>query len=158
MIKIYRIVDNTNGNIYIGKTKGQLNQRLWEHKGDFNRGKYCSSQEILKNGDYDIKLIEETEDESRERYHILNTECINKQIPGRTKKEYYEDHIEETKKYKKEWYKNNKDKNKEKQYYKDNSEKIKKNSLKRMNYRKSFGGDERRDNNLLKIDTNLFFY
>ena len=154
MIKIYRIVDNTNGNIYIGKTTRTLRQRLAGHKCYKN----CISREIIKNGDYDIKLIEETEDESRERYHILNTECINKQIPGRTKKEYYEDHIEETKKYKKEWYKNNKDKNKEKQYYKDNSEKIKKNSLKRMNYRKSFGGDERRDNNLLKIDTNLFFY
>jgi hypothetical protein len=145
MIKIYRIVDNTNGNIYIGKTKGQLNQRLWEHKGDFNRGKYCSSQEILKNGDYKIELIEETHDENRERYWIINTECVNKIIPGRTRKEHYQDNKNLFIKYNKKYYENNKDILKEK----------KKNIY---NYRKSFGGDERRDNNLLKIDTNLFFY
>ncbi len=154
MIKIYRIVDNTNGNIYIGKTKGQLNQRLWEHKGDFNRGKYCSSQEILKNGDYDIKLIEETEDKSRERYYIENTKCVNKNIPGRTRKEYRKDNKNLFIKYNKKYYENNK--NKQKQYYKDNSESINKKALKRMNYRKSFGGDERSNNNLLKIDPNLF--
>jgi hypothetical protein len=123
-MKIYRIVDNTNGNIYIGKTIQTLNKRLSEHKSH----KLCSSREILKNGDYKIELIEETEDPTRERYWILNTDCINQNIPGRTKKESN-----------KEWYENNKDKNKE---YKK--------------YINSMGGDTRYNNNLLKIDVNLF--
>mgnify|MGYP000392109962 CR=1 FL=1 len=101
MIKIYRIVDNTNGNIYIGKTETTLTIRLAGHKYDYKVGKYCSSQEILKNGDYDIELIEETEDKSRERYYILNTECVNKQIPGRTRKEHYQDNKNLFIKYKK---------------------------------------------------------
>tara|TARA_R110000796_G_C14491556_1_gene427817 strand:+ start:88 stop:519 length:432 start_codon:yes stop_codon:yes gene_type:complete len=140
MIKIYRIVDNTNGNIYIGKTELTLTERLSKHKYDYKIGKNCSSCIILKNGDYDIELIEETDDESRERYHILNTDCVNVTIPGRTRKEYYEDNIEETKKYKKVWYKNNYDKVKEykKELYK---------------YQKLWGDS---NNNLLKIDTNLF--
>lgn len=140
MIKIYRIVDNTNGNIYIGKTETTLTIRLTKHKYDYKVGKNCSSCIILKNGDYKIELIEETHDESRERYHIINTECVNVSIPGRTKKEYYEDHIEETKKYKKEWYKNNYDKVREykKELYK---------------YQKLWGDY---NNNLLKIDPNLF--
>ena len=109
----------------------------------------------LKNkGDYKIQLIEETEDKSRERYYILNSKCVNKNIPGRTRKEYRQDNKNLIIKYSKEYYENNK--NKQKKYYKDNSESIKKKALKRMNYRKSFGGDERYNNNLLKIDPNLF--
>ena len=88
MLKIYRIVDNTNGNIYIGKTKQKyLCQRLTSHR---YKGSCCSSSQIIKNGDYKIELIEETEDETRERYWVENTECINKQIPGRTRKEWFE--------------------------------------------------------------------
>ena len=87
MLKIYRIVDNTNGNIYIGKTENTLKQRLKRHKID----KDCVSREIIKNGDYKIELIEETDDDTRERYWILNTDCINHNIPGRTQKEWYAD-------------------------------------------------------------------
>ena len=134
MLKIYRIVDNTNGNIYIGKTKKKyLCQRLAQHKYDYkNNEKACMSRDIIKNGDYKIELIEETDDDTRERYWVENSECINKQIPGRTKKESN-----------KEWYENNREKNKQncKQYH---------------NYIKSMGGDPRSNNNLLKIDVNLF--
>ena len=80
MIKIYRIVDNTNGNIYIGKTKQTLKARLKQHES--KRSKSVSSRDIIKNGDYRIELIEETDDINRERHWILNTECINKNIPG----------------------------------------------------------------------------
>ena len=140
MLKIYRIIDNTNGNVYIGKTDETLNIRLTKHKYDFKVGKSCSSCQILKNGDYKIELIEETRDESRERYYILNTECVNVTIPGRTKKEYYQDNIVEMKKKKKEWYNNNYNKIKEykKELYK---------------YQKLWGDST---NNLLKIDPNLF--
>ena len=173
MLKIYRIVDNTNGNIYIGKTKQTLKERLSAHKSHKN----CMSREIIKNGDYKIELIEETDDDTRERYWIENTDCINHNIPGRTKKEWYkewyENNREEILQYKKEYYENNKDKKKEYQseYLENNREKIKKyqseylekNKEKFSQYNKehnkyinSIGGDPRSNNNLLKIDVNLF--
>jgi len=150
MLKIYRIVDNTNGNIYIGKTENTLKQRLAVHKIDKN----CSSTEIIKNGDYKIELIEETEDPTRERYWIENTQCINKQIPGRTGKEYYEDNKESILKQRKEYSKNNKDKIKKYQSeYRENNKDTTKEYKKYIN---SIGGDPRYNNNLLKIDVNLF--
>jgi hypothetical protein len=139
MLKIYRIVDNTNGNIYIGKTKQKyLCQRLTSHR---YKGSCCSSSQIIKNGDYKIELIEETEDETRERYWIENTECINKVIPGRTRKEYYQFYKDRLLEQKKQ--------------YDNNNKALKKNYLKN---RWSWGGDPRSHNNLLKIDPNLFFY
>ena len=125
MLKIYRIVDNTNGNVYIGKTKQTLKERLRKHKSQ----KDCVSRDIINNGDYRMELIEETDDDTRERYLVLNTNCINKQIPGRTRKEYYENNRGEISQYQSE--------------YREN--------------KKSWGGDPRYNNNLLKIDPNLFF-
>tara|TARA_R110002049_G_scaffold212178_1_gene383164 strand:- start:265 stop:663 length:399 start_codon:yes stop_codon:yes gene_type:complete len=132
MIKIYKIIDNTNGNIYIGQTrKKYLCQRLAAHKYDYKSKKNtCSSGEIIKNGDYRMELIEETDDKSRERYWVENTDCVNERIPGRTVCEYYQAH----------------------------KEKIIENSKQNNNYKYSWGGDTRFNNNLLKIDTELFYY
>tara|TARA_R110000824_G_scaffold5554_3_gene25668 strand:- start:2758 stop:3153 length:396 start_codon:yes stop_codon:yes gene_type:complete len=82
--KIYKIVDNTNDNIYIGITRqkylsDRLGSHVWDYKTQNKKG--CVSRDIIKNGDYKIELIEETLDKSREKYWIENTECINKQIP-----------------------------------------------------------------------------
>ena len=132
MFKIYKIIDNTNNDIYIGITKQKLlSKRLSQHKERMN----CMSSKIINNGDYKIQLIEETSDKSRERYWVENTYCINKQIPGRTKQEYYNDNKERLSQYKKNWRENKKQ------------------------YQKSWGGDIRYNNNsLLKIDPNLFNY
>jgi len=133
MLKIYRIVDNTNGNIYIGKTKKKyLCQRLAQHKYDYKNNKPCMSRDIIKNGDYRMELIEETDDETRERYWIENTECINKVVPNRNRKEYYDDNKDAIIK-------------KSKKYYENNKEKI--NNTRKYKY----------IYNLLKIDPNLFF-
>ena len=145
MYKIYQIVDNTNGNVYIGKTiKIYLSQRLSNHtyytRKNTNR---CMSREIIKNGNYKIELIEETPDETRERYWIENTECINRTIPGRTRKEYQKDNKEKIKKHQKNYYENHKDKI----------------LTRRKNshlYSNSWGGDRRSNNNLLLIDPKLF--
>tara|TARA_R110002049_G_C8803265_1_gene532841 strand:+ start:173 stop:580 length:408 start_codon:yes stop_codon:yes gene_type:complete len=132
-------VDNTNGNIYIGITKQSLKARKNQHKSH----KKCMSREIIKNGDYKIELIEETEDKSRERYHILNTECVNRYLPGGETKEYYSN-------YRKNWRDNNKDKMKD---YSIKRDKI------RGNWYLSMGGSPYSNNlSLLKIDYNLFFY
>ena len=115
--KIYQITDNTNNNIYIGSTCQSLKTRLSVHKSDYKRflkGLYnnVKSFDVLKNGDYKIELLEncdiKTKQEllERERFYIENNDCLNKNIPGRTDKEYKQ----YQKEYKKDYYFNNKEK------------------------------------------------
>lgn len=140
MYNIYKIVDNTNGNVYIGRTTMKLTERLRKHKNHQN----CMSREIIKNGDYKIELIEETEDETRERYWIENTNCVNKVIPGRSRDEWYRDNKESLLK------KNN-------DYRKNNRDKISNRKKELRQYQLSWGGDKyRNQNNLLCINVNLF--
>ena len=148
--KIYKIVDNTNGNIYIGLTIQTLKERLRGHIRYLD----CVSRDIIKNGDYKIELIEETEDKSREKYWVKNTECINKQIPGRTDKEYREDNKEKRKEY----LIDNKDyiKLQRAEHTIRNKEELNKKSKNYYNYIKSWGGNKKCNNNLLEIDINLF--
>ena len=99
--KIYKITDRTNDNIYIGSTCRTLKQRLQGHKYEYDRflkglRNNVRSFGILKNNNYKIELLEncniKTKDEltARERFYIENNECVNKQFPGRTQKEYIE--------------------------------------------------------------------
>ena len=88
--KIYKIVDNTNDNIYFGSTcEPTLSRRLAKHVSNFSgykRGKdnFMTSFKILENGDYDIILIEDFPCDSknqifaRERYWTDNINCVNK--------------------------------------------------------------------------------
>lgn len=129
--KIYKIKCNITGQIYIGSTcEKTLSRRLSGHVRnykDYLNGKYnnVSSFKIIENGDYYIVLLEsvncENNDElkARERFHIENNICVNKVIPGRTLKEYYQDNKEKFKEYR--------DANKEKikEYRQTNIEKIK---------------------------------
>ena len=150
--KIYKIVNDENDNFYIGSTIQPLYKRMYHHR--------CKDHSCMsKNLGVDLKdciivLVENIQckdkDEllRKERYYIekykkegLN--IVNKIIPGRTKKEYYEDNKDKIVKRKKEHYEKNKDeiskkkinhyeKNKElykkklKDYYENNKEKIKK--------------------------------
>ena len=78
MYKIYKIVDNTNGNVYIGLTTQKLKRRIGKHKSDYKANRYYSSSLILCNNDWCYEIIEETDDKSREAYWIKNTpNCIN---------------------------------------------------------------------------------
>ena len=142
--KIYKLIDNTNGNIYIGITKQKLYKRLNNHKQDYKREAHCVSKKIIANGDYKIELIEETDDKTRERYWIENTECININIPGRSRKEHYEDtkHLLDKKKLSEYQQKYRKE---------TNCDKIK------SDWQSSMGGSRWKNNNsLLKIDVSLF--
>ncbi len=156
MYKIYKIVDNTNDNVYIGITTQNLHTRLSHHKHNLK----CMSREIIKNGDYNILLIEETDDKTRERYYIENIDCINKYIPGQTKQEYYVKNKNKINEYNNIWYKNNKEKKqiKNKEWIKNNTDKVKKNTQRRTDWEKSMGGRARETYNmsLLKIDIDLF--
>ena len=83
---------------------------------------------------YPCKSKEELE--SREGYYIRNYECINKNIPCRTSKEYYNDH----KHKKKEYYNNNKDKIAKytKEWYDNNKDEI--NTKRKVQYECPCGG------------------
>ena len=144
-MKIYKIIDNTNGNVYVGKTKQKkLSNRISGHRTDFKRNTYCSSSKILCNDDWRYELIEETDDDTREEYWINNTpNCINQRRLNFNKEnydtEYHEKHRERYKKQSKDRYNKNK------------------NDIKYLYYFvNSWGGDPRSNNNLLKIDINIF--
>jgi hypothetical protein len=118
--KIYRI--DGGGLTYIGSTtKNYLCDRLALHKSDYNRfliGKrnYITSFEILKTDNYRIELIEsfpcDSKDEltAREGHFIRTMDCVNNQIAGRTKKEYYQDNKNEISQRHKQYYQDNKEK------------------------------------------------
>jgi hypothetical protein len=98
-LKIYKITDNTNDNVYIGSTKSKyLSVRLAMHRIHYrrylkNKSNFVTSFNIIKNENYKIDLVEVVPDKAnlkiRERFHIENTpNCINKNIPSRTNKEF----------------------------------------------------------------------
>ena len=135
--KIYKIIDNTNDNLYIGSTCCSLKRRLSVHKSHYKmflKG-LCgnvTSFDIIKNNDFEMIKIEDcnikTKDElkARERYYIENNECLNKVIPGRSRKEYRVANKEKINEKIKEYYIDNKDKVniKCKEYYDANKDKI----------------------------------
>ena len=45
--KIYKIIDNTNGNVYVGQTIQKLNQRIYGHKSEFKSGKITCSSKLI---------------------------------------------------------------------------------------------------------------
>ena len=93
--KIYKIVSLNNPNmVYYGHTCQTLSRRFSNHK---STSKNITSKIIIELGDALILLVEnfpcnsKDEARAREAYFIINNECVNKNIPGRTPKEYYED-------------------------------------------------------------------
>jgi len=167
--KIYTLRSHQTDKIYIGGTTTSLHKRLYNHKKTYecwNRGKhaYLTSVEILKYPDVYIELLEEfpcdnkLQLNTREGEYIRTMDCVNKNIPGRTPTEYYNDNRDLILRKKREcydkdqkreyynthkeryqdYYKNNKEKKKE--YYKNNKDKrkqyYKKNRERLLNYQK----------------------
>ena len=142
--KLYKIVCNTTGLVYIGSTcQKSITQRLAQHKCDYKlyqQGKfnYLTSFKTLENENYDIILLEKypckdmMELHQRERFYIENNECVNKQIPSRTKQQYIEDTKENKKINDKEYYEKNKETISKinKEYRQNNKEIIKERKLK----------------------------
>jgi hypothetical protein len=140
--KIYKIVCNITGLIYVGSTAEiLLSNRLARHRTDYRNylnGKYhyVSSFEILKNDKYEIILLQtypcnnKYELKARERFYIESLNCVNKNIPNRTYKEWLEDNKDKIAEYHKQYKEQNKDTIKEykniynKQYYNENKNDI----------------------------------
>lgn len=138
--KIYTIrYRNDDSLIYVGSTVQPLYKRLSQHKMDSkkpeneNRQLYKKINETDFN-DWYIELFEDCPCERKEQLLrregqvIREIATLNKQIAGRTDKEYYEDNKEKNQEYFKDYRKNNKEKIKEcdKKNYQNNKEKIQK--------------------------------
>ena len=154
--KIYKIVDVGYTKCYIGSTTEKLSKRFERHRKYYKR---FLEQNVIDTKAIDIfeeygidnckiELIEncpcQTKEEllRREGYHIQNNDCVNKQVAGRTPKEYYEQNKEYRDKQRKEHYQRHKEYYKElnknyrmshqeeiqrqrKEYYEQNKEHIK---------------------------------
>ena len=132
--KIYKIYSVSNKElVYYGSTIEKLSTRLAKHVYEYKNNNSCKSKLVLDAGDYLIELVEnypcanKQQLVRREGVYTKNNVCVNKNIAGRTKKEYHQDNKAYYKEYKKEYYENNKEKAKErkKEYALKNNEKIK---------------------------------
>jgi hypothetical protein len=136
--KIYCIRSFKTDDVYVGSTTLTLAQRLGKHRDDYKQylkdnKKYVSSFELLKYDDYYIELITLypcsciAELKAEEGRYIREWDCVNKNIPGRTKKQHYIDNNEKIREQQIRYYITNRDKINEqrKQKYIDNRYKIK---------------------------------
>ena len=141
------ITTENSNDIYIGSTIRTLKKRLQEHETKYRNDIYCSSSEIIKQGNYKIVLIKnfachsKTELEFEETKYQRDLICVNRRL-GRlrederkeNKKQYYIDNKDEIRENQKQYRIDNKDKIKQyridnkdeiKQYRIDNKDKIK---------------------------------
>ena len=101
--KVYQIVCLTTGQKYVGSTTQKtLAERLAGHVRSFKcwkngKSNFVTSFTILEQGNYQIELLEAypcgSKDElnAREGKYIQALECVNKNVAGRTKEDWYED-------------------------------------------------------------------
>ncbi len=130
-------IEDCNGLKYVGSTIKTLHRRLIKHKSDkkANRSKCCSSKKLdLDNCKiYQLEECDISHRYEREKYWINNTDCVNI-----SRSEYDRKKVN-------------------KKYREKNKEKINKYQKQYDSYKMSWGGGMRyNNNNLLKIDVNLF--
>ena len=144
---IYLITDNTNDNKYIGSTTYKLATRIRGHESNYRdyvagkRIRRVMSFDIIKNGDYKYEVLEyypcesRRELEKREQDWLDKIDCINIKRAFATR----EDRLQMNRVYDK---KRTRDHIPYLKNYRD--------------YRKSWGGDSRNQNNLLLIQLECF--
>jgi len=140
--KIYLLHDNTNGDNYIGSTTLKGNMRLNLHKSDAKKNNPVYSKSIIDNGDYIFKILEEflysckNEIHQKEQYwmDIFSGNLINKRRALISK----ELQLEKNREY-------------DKKRTRDHKPYLKQ----LRDYKKSWGGDMRTQNNLLLIDVRI---
>ena len=148
--KIYKIIDLTNDDIYIGSTIQTLKQRWASHLMFQTYDKNKEECDIILVEDYPCESRRQLEE--REQYHIDNTECINK-----TRAHRPNEFINEDRKKRNITSKNNQREKLKDQSYRDKYNKQASLYMReRRVYEKSWAGDKRYYNNLLMIDTSLF--
>jgi hypothetical protein len=112
--KIYMLESLIGNCRYYGSTTQTLSQRLGKHKQDITKSN-ITSKEVLQYPDARILLVKKfpcnsvEELEAEEAVFIRNNDCVNKCIPQRTRKEYYDDNRDEIIEYNKQRYVEKKD-------------------------------------------------
>ena len=114
---VYKVTDNTNGNIYYGSTTQSIHDRFVCHEAQHKKCGGCALSicPIILNQDYSVEVLEhfpenKTERLKREAHYITTYPCINKEVPGRTRKEHYAANSTEILRKKKEYELKNPDK------------------------------------------------
>ena len=139
--KVYKIWSTQGDKIYVGSTTKQyLSQRMEKHRADYKHwknGHYGQTTSFQLFNEYGldncfIELIEAKECNSKDELHqlegkyIRELNCVNKNIAGRTHKEYRTDKKEQITAYMKEYYNQTKEDKLEyqKEYFLYNKQKI----------------------------------
>jgi hypothetical protein len=112
--KIYKLVSfNLPELPYYGSTTIGLSKRKGKHVSDYKANGLkasCTSRIVIDAGDYEIIWVEDfpcdniDQLKARERYYIENRVCVNKNVPGRTDKEWYQSNKARVKAYQNERY------------------------------------------------------
>lgn len=136
--KIYKIVDNSNNDNYVGSSKQKsLKARPLKKTHEFYKNRNYDDCEVII---LEIFTYETKEDILwKEREWIEKTNCINKNLPILTEEERKQQKI-----------------NNAITWTNNNIERVNECRRNRYKYKNSWGGDKRYDNNLLKIDVDLF--
>lgn len=139
--KVYRLVNSVDNEEYVGSTCDTLPKRLYKHKYD---AKLKTSRRVYQHmnavglNNVDIVLVEEfpcnnkMELLRRERYWVDELKpTLNKNIPARTKQEYYTDNIDKMREISAKHYADNAEKIKRRvaKYREKNSDMIKEKKL-----------------------------
>jgi hypothetical protein len=121
--KIYKLVTFQSDKVYYGSTCSPLSKRLAGHRRDYKHWKagkrrYITSFDVVQYEDTEIVLVESINCVSKEqlyaaeRKYIDSNTCVNKQLPGRSVKEYgekyYQCNREKILKYQTDYRKDNK--------------------------------------------------
>jgi hypothetical protein len=97
---IYQIYDHWDGLKYIGSTTKSIKQRLKQHECKYKSYKQCTSNvyttsyKVLCNGDYDISTLETVQIKSVKELRTIEGKsiqainCVNRNVAGRTDKQY----------------------------------------------------------------------
>jgi len=129
--KIYIIKCSVNNLLYVGSTIRELDVRMKQHMRDmykYTNFKLYKAMDQFKPNIFYIDILEEFEYENitdlrkqEGKYIKIIKPELNKNIAGRTKKEYNDDNKEPLKLYRKLYYRKYRENNKEylKQYRKD---------------------------------------
>ena len=105
--RIYKLTSPHSDRVYVGSTVQTLNARLRLHRRDYRSGKYCSSCELLKLGEYDVKIelleeieIEHKKDPKKRKYEQKWMDCTENtcnilRADGTGGTEYWREHRRE---------------------------------------------------------------
>jgi hypothetical protein len=113
MALIYQIKCDTTQQSYIGSTKMSLERRMYAHEHlciqwKNGRANFCSSYPLIEANNYKTSILEHCtlEDKrDRESHWVKITEnCVNRNIPNRSMKQWYQDNKIRWKAHMKEYY------------------------------------------------------